>query len=70
MRQIMNIDQKGDRRIQVANFHQVWQHILQDSRRGMMIQRYKGQLFEFLSKRAYSAEFNKAASSKYACGRL
>lgn len=33
---------KGDRRIQVANFHQVWQHILQDSRRGMMIQRYKG----------------------------
>ncbi|HCD9564134.1 TPA: DNA topoisomerase (ATP-hydrolyzing) subunit B [Acinetobacter baumannii] len=34
--------QKGDRRIQVANFHQVWQHILQDSRRGMMIQRYKG----------------------------
>lgn len=34
--------QKGDRRIPVANFHQVWQHILQDSRRGMMIQRYKG----------------------------
>jgi len=34
--------QKGDRRIQVANFHQVWQHILQDSCRGMMIQRYKG----------------------------
>ncbi len=34
--------QKGERRIQVANFHQVWQHILQDSRRGMMIQRYKG----------------------------
>ncbi len=34
--------QKGDRRIQVSNFHQVWQHILQDSRRGMMIQRYKG----------------------------
>lgn len=34
--------QKGDRRIQVANFHKVWQHILQDSRRGMMIQRYKG----------------------------
>jgi len=34
--------QKGDRRIQVVNFHQVWQHILQDSRRGMMIQRYKG----------------------------
>ncbi|NIE98425.1 DNA topoisomerase (ATP-hydrolyzing) subunit B [Acinetobacter sp. Tr-809] len=34
--------QKGDRRIQVTSFHQVWQHILQDSRRGMMIQRYKG----------------------------
>ncbi|NAR79555.1 DNA topoisomerase (ATP-hydrolyzing) subunit B [Acinetobacter haemolyticus] len=34
--------QKGERRIQVASFHQVWQHILQDSRRGMMIQRYKG----------------------------
>ena len=34
--------QKGDRRIQVNSFHQVWQHILQDSRRGMMIQRYKG----------------------------
>ena len=34
--------QKGERRIQVSNFHQVWQHILQDSRRGMMIQRYKG----------------------------
>ncbi len=34
--------QKGDRKIQVANFHQVWQQILQDSRRGMMIQRYKG----------------------------
>ncbi|WP_312050707.1 DNA topoisomerase (ATP-hydrolyzing) subunit B [Acinetobacter courvalinii] len=34
--------QKGERRIQASNFHQVWQHILQDSRRGMMIQRYKG----------------------------
>ncbi|WP_216937911.1 MULTISPECIES: DNA topoisomerase (ATP-hydrolyzing) subunit B [unclassified Acinetobacter] len=34
--------QKGDRKIQVSNFHQVWQHILSDSRRGMMIQRYKG----------------------------
>lgn len=34
--------QKGERRIQVSNFHQVWQQILQDSRRGMMIQRYKG----------------------------
>ena len=34
--------QKGERRIQVNSFHQVWQHILQDSRRGMMIQRYKG----------------------------
>ncbi|MBI1453391.1 DNA topoisomerase (ATP-hydrolyzing) subunit B [Acinetobacter sp. FL51] len=34
--------QKGDRKIAVNTFHQVWQHILQDSRRGMMIQRYKG----------------------------
>ncbi|RKG49483.1 DNA topoisomerase (ATP-hydrolyzing) subunit B [Acinetobacter cumulans] len=34
--------QKGDRKITVSTFHQVWQHILQDSRRGMMIQRYKG----------------------------
>jgi DNA gyrase subunit B len=34
--------QKGDRKINVATFHQVWQHILADSRRGMMIQRYKG----------------------------
>lgn len=34
--------QKGDRHIRVNDFHQVWQQILQDSRRGMMIQRYKG----------------------------
>ncbi|MGQ8975545.1 DNA topoisomerase (ATP-hydrolyzing) subunit B [Acinetobacter schindleri] len=34
--------QKGERKILVNNFHEVWQHILQDSRRGMMIQRYKG----------------------------
>ena len=34
--------QKGERKINVNNFHQVWQQILQDSRRGMMIQRYKG----------------------------
>jgi DNA gyrase subunit B len=34
--------EKGERKIAVHNFHQVWQHILQDSRRGMMIQRYKG----------------------------
>ncbi|MHA3098811.1 DNA topoisomerase (ATP-hydrolyzing) subunit B [Acinetobacter brisouii] len=34
--------QKGERCILVNTFHQVWQHILQDSRRGMMIQRYKG----------------------------
>lgn len=34
--------QKGERRVPVHNFHQVWQFILQDSRRGMMIQRYKG----------------------------
>lgn len=34
--------QKGERKIFVENFHQVWQQILQDSRRGMMIQRYKG----------------------------
>ena len=34
--------QKGERKILVNSFHEVWQHILQDSRRGMMIQRYKG----------------------------
>lgn len=34
--------QKGERKINVTNFPQVWQHILSDSRRGMMIQRYKG----------------------------
>lgn len=34
--------QKGERKILVQNFHQVWQQIIQDSRRGMMIQRYKG----------------------------
>ena len=34
--------QKGERKINVSTFHQVWQQILQDSRRGMMIQRYKG----------------------------
>ncbi|TCM68639.1 DNA gyrase subunit B [Acinetobacter calcoaceticus] len=34
--------QKSDKKINVINFHQVWQHILTDSRRGMMIQRYKG----------------------------
>ena len=34
--------QKGERKINVITFHQVWQHILADSRRGMMIQRYKG----------------------------
>jgi len=34
--------QKGERKINVSTFHQVWQHILSDSRRGMMIQRYKG----------------------------
>ncbi|UOH75013.1 DNA topoisomerase (ATP-hydrolyzing) subunit B [Acinetobacter schindleri] len=34
--------QKGERKNLVNNFHEVWQHILQDSRRGMMIQRYKG----------------------------
>lgn len=33
---------KGERRIPVNTFHQVWQNIIQDSRRGMMIQRYKG----------------------------
>ena len=36
------IPTKGDRKIAVTNFHQVWQHILSDLRRGMMIQRYKG----------------------------
>ncbi|MDQ8952465.1 DNA topoisomerase (ATP-hydrolyzing) subunit B [Acinetobacter rudis] len=34
--------QKGERKINVSSFHQVWQHIITDSRRGMMIQRYKG----------------------------
>lgn len=34
--------QKGERKIMVENFHQVWQQILLDSRRGMSIQRYKG----------------------------
>lgn len=34
--------QKGERKINVSTFHQVWQHIVTDSRRGMMIQRYKG----------------------------
>ncbi|WLF83943.1 DNA topoisomerase (ATP-hydrolyzing) subunit B [Moraxella sp. ZY210820] len=34
--------QKGERKIMVENFHQVWQQILLDSRRGMTIQRYKG----------------------------
>ena len=34
--------QKGERKIPVATFHQAWQHILSDSRKGMMIQRYKG----------------------------
>lgn len=33
---------KGERRINVKTFHEVWQNIIQDSRRGMMIQRYKG----------------------------
>ncbi|SDC25466.1 DNA topoisomerase (ATP-hydrolyzing) subunit B [Acinetobacter boissieri] len=33
---------KGERRILVNTFHDVWHNILQDSRRGMMIQRYKG----------------------------
>lgn len=34
--------QKGERRIAINNFHQVWQNILQGSRRSVMIQRYKG----------------------------
>ncbi|MDM1249310.1 DNA topoisomerase (ATP-hydrolyzing) subunit B [Acinetobacter sp. R933-2] len=34
--------QKGERKINVSTFHQVWQQIISDSRRGMMIQRYKG----------------------------
>ena len=34
--------QKGDRQIPVADFHAVWQQLMQDSRRGMMVQRYKG----------------------------
>ncbi len=34
--------QKAERKIPVSHFSQVWTHLLQDSRRGMMIQRYKG----------------------------
>lgn len=34
--------QKGERKVLVTHFNQVWTHLLQDSRRGMMIQRYKG----------------------------
>ena len=34
--------QKGDKKINVVTFHDAWSHILADSRRGMMIQRYKG----------------------------
>lgn len=33
---------KAERKIPVQHFNQVWTHLLQDSRRGMMIQRYKG----------------------------
>lgn len=34
--------QKGERQIRIKDFAELWQHVLQDSRRGMMIQRYKG----------------------------
>ncbi len=34
--------QKSEKKINVTDFHQVWQHLIADSRRGMMIQRYKG----------------------------
>ncbi len=34
--------QRGDKQIPIANFHGLWNQIMQDSRRGLMIQRYKG----------------------------
>ena len=34
--------QRGDKQLPIANFHGLWNQIMQDSRRGLMIQRYKG----------------------------
>jgi DNA gyrase subunit B len=34
--------QRGDKQIPMPSFHAVWNQIMQDSRRGLMIQRYKG----------------------------
>jgi hypothetical protein len=37
--------QKGDRKIAVTNFHQVWQHILSDSRRAISVTGMRGRQF-------------------------
>ncbi len=34
--------QRGEKQIPLANFNALWNQIMQDSRRGLMIQRYKG----------------------------
>lgn len=34
--------QRADKKIPVTSFHHLWNQIMQDSRRGLMIQRYKG----------------------------
>jgi DNA gyrase subunit B len=34
--------QRGEKQIPLTSFHHLWQQIMQDSRRGLMIQRYKG----------------------------
>lgn len=34
--------QRGDKQIALTSFHHLWNQIMQDSRRGLMIQRYKG----------------------------
>lgn len=34
--------QRGDKQIPIGSFHHLWNQIMQDSRRGLMIQRYKG----------------------------
>ncbi|XID74915.1 DNA topoisomerase (ATP-hydrolyzing) subunit B [Alkanindiges sp. WGS2144] len=34
--------QRGEKQVPVASFHALWNQVMQDSRRGLMIQRYKG----------------------------
>lgn len=34
--------QRGDKQVPITSFHHLWNQIMQDSRRGLMIQRYKG----------------------------